>query len=1056
MNQTNWEKVEKIFHAACDLSSEKRKAFLESECAGDHELRKEVEALVYYAQDDYILSNDHHLHLGLEILDKEKQQSLIGKKFGRYEIIKQLGQGGMGAVYQAVDPSLNRLVALKLLTNLVIENDENINRFQVEALTASSISHPNIAHIYESGHENKQHYIAMEFVEGITLRDLLREKQVDILTALDIVLQTANALASAHQTGIIHRDIKPENIMIRSDGYVKVLDFGIAKLAESNDSDLNFKSGKSFTPLPIRNLHSTKRGLILGTIGYISFEQLSSKNVDLRTDIWSLGVVLYEVLSGNKPFKEKTVEEIRREILRNSPPQIYFPDLSSNNEAHLQKILAQMLDKDRDKRYTSANELADDLKHLKHSLEFDRQFFTSENTAKAAAQTDYNAIRQTQNSSFIKKSQQLWRQQRLLYKALAIVTVIGFFTFAFGVSAQYFSFFDLFQVTTPTSFSPDLRHRLQISTLYGVRKKLQSAIPFISFAPDGNSFSFVMSGEETNDIYIKQLNQSEPKRLTDGKWIYQTPVWSPDGLQIAFVSNRDNTNAIWTISPSGGVPALKRNLDINFASCQLLKWSNDARRLFFQSGKTLKTIELDSGRIEEIKFPLENIGTSFNISADESLVSFVTLSEEKPKLWGYNLTTKQLTEIASEKNFNFSSAILTGNNRVVYSSNQNGNSQLYIADLIDKKSSQITFGDSNAYSPVVSPDGTRIVYISENNTANIFSIDLNSKKELRLTEATKMQLFPVQSKGSRNLIFQVADEYSNFTQSPFKFKNLDTNEEQTINGSIGFWAKWSPLGNEIAYMRYQGREFNIWKTGFSDYQTKQLTTGGILTGGYTTAPFNMLSTPFNWSPDGQKIIFISKQSGAENIWSINSDGANQQKLTVNTDPKISYNSAIWSPDGKNIGFNRRTQIEPNKFRYDISVFSNNNVRELFHSDQKLRLLGWDADSTNLLVAVENLAETEIYTLSEKATPKLLTKLAKCEFPSLVLSPEGRSIAFSAVRNGVYNIYSYSVNGKEKQITENKEDMILFSGISWSPAGDRLFYSKQSGGIQISMISDNSE
>ena len=1060
MNQARWKKIEEIFHAACEIPAERRAAFLDSHCGGDRELKNEVESLIYYSEQDDVLSDNQHLYLGLNLICKEKAQSLAGQKFGRYEIIKLLGQGGMGAVYQATDSVLNRPVALKLLPEFMIESDENVERFKREALAASAISHPNIAHIYEAGFENNRQFIAMELIEGITLRELLREKKVDLITALDIVLQTAGALASAHQAGIVHRDIKPENIMIRPDGYVKVLDFGIAKLSEPTTpvQKERRKPDKKRNPRVVRDLQSTRTGLILGTLGYISLEQLSGKNVDLRTDIWSLGVVLYEALTGSKPFKGKTVNDIRSEILRTGAPPISFPKLYPNDEAQLQGILAKMLNPDRDKRYQSAGDLVVELKKLKRSLEFSRQLYPTENTGDAGgAETAFDTLKQTQDSGFINKSKQLWAEpQSLSRKAVGFIFVLALITLAASAFVQYFSRFSQGELPEAGTFSPDSRSRLQISTLFGVRKKLQSSIPFISFSPDGRSIAFVLSGNGTNDIFIKHLDQNEPVRITDGKWVYQTPVWSPDKKQLAFVSNRENTNAIWTISSEGGIPVLRAKLEINFVSCQLLKWSNDEKRVFFQSGKTLKTLELDSGRIEEIKFPVENVGTVFNISADESLAAFVGVSGENTKLWVYNFRNKELSEAANEPNLNISPVIMPDNKRIVYSSNRNGNSQLYLENFIDKTSTQITFGDANAYQPVVSPDGRRIVYVSENNLANIFSMELSSGKESRLTEATKMQLFPALSKDRINLVFQLTEEYANFTQSPLKLKNLETGEERALEGQTGFWAKWSPAGNEIAYLRHQESGFNIWKTGLSDSRTQPLTNGGVLSGGYATAPFNMLAIPFDWSPDGQKIVFISKQSGSENVWIVDNDGTNQKMLTGSTDPKTGYNSAVWSPDGDKIGFARRIQTEPNKFRYDISIFSNNRIKELFQSDRKMRLLGWSENGGGLLAAVDNLTETEIYAFSETAAPKLLTKLMGADFPGISLSEDGRTIAFSAVRNGIYNIYSYSINGKEKQLTDNKEDTILFSGISWSPAGDRLFYSKQSGGIQISMISDNSE
>ena len=557
-------------------------------------------------------------------------------------------------------------------------------------------------------------------------------------------------------------------------------------------------------------------------------------------------------------------------------------------------------------------------------------------------------------------------------------------------------------------------------------------------------------------IYVKQLNQNEPTKLTDGKWIYQTPVWSPDGQQIAFVSNRDNKSAIWTISPNDPTPFLKTNLEMDFNLCQLLKWSNDEKRLYFQKGRALKTIELDSGKVEDISFPLANVGSEFSISQDESLVAFVNLEGEKGTLWVYNLKTEELTEILNQEDSTFSPVLLPDNKRLVFSSNQNGNSQLYITDLASKKTAQITFGDSNAFSSAVSVDGRRIIFVSETNVANIFALDVNSKEETRLTEETRMQLFPDLSKDRTKLVFQVTGEASNFLSSPFKVKNLQTNSESVLENQTGFWAKWSPADDELAYLRKIGADYDIWKIDFANNQTKQITFGGISYEGQSILPFNLLSIPFDWSSDGSKITFVANQSKISNVWTIDSDGGNPQRLTDNDNPKIQYASPLWSRDVSKIAFNQKLQIEPNKSQYSISVFANNQIKEIFRNNRKIRFLGWAAKDNNLLASVYDPNEVEIYELSESFAPKLLTKLVKADFFSLVLSPDGNTIAYSAGRNGIHNIFSFSINGKEKQLIDNREDTILFSGISWSPAGDRIFYSKQSGGMQISMISDNSE
>jgi Tol biopolymer transport system component/predicted Ser/Thr protein kinase len=1054
MNRTKWEKIEELFNAAFELPREKQSAFLDSVCK-DEELRSEIKSLLKNSEkEDSFLEAD--LSLGLTLLGKEKKHLLIGKKIGRYRIARLLGEGGMGEVYLAEDLQLNRQVALKLLPAYLVEDEQSVARFQKEALAASSIAHPNIAHIYEAGIEENHRFIAMEYVEGTTLRELIKQKKPDVIAALDIVWQTANALASAHRAGIVHRDIKPENIMIRGDGYVKVLDFGIAKLLESPAPLQKNAGSKSKNPQsPTRNLQVTRPGLVMGTIGYISPEQLNNKNVDFRTDIWSLGVVLYEILSGNKPFTGKTPKEISKAILHNDPPPFSVSNINSGYEAALQKIVIKALDKKAADRYQSTGEFSRNLKELKQKLEFSQQFATAEIEGERSS-PDLGAIEQTRNTSFITKSKLFWNQQSLPKKTLLLAAFVGILTFAVGVSLQYSSRFYADKTSRFESFSPESGEKWQISTLFGIRKKTQGLIPSVSFSPDGKSIAFAMPTEGAVGIYVKQLNQNEPTRLTDDKWNNQTPVWSPDGRQIAFVSNRDDKSAIWTISPDSRTPVLKTNLEMDFNSCQLLKWSNDGKRFFFQKGRALKTIELDSGKVEDISLPLANIGSEFSVSQDESLVAFASVQGERGRLWVYNLKTEELTEILNQVDPIFSPVLLPDNKRLIFSSNQSGSSHLYITDLVSKKKARITFGDFNTFSSAVSADGRRIVFISETNVANIFALDVDSKEEIRLTEETRMQLFPDLSKDRTKLVFQMTGEASNFLSSPFKVKNLQTGSESVLENQTGFWAKWSPAGDEIAYLRKIGADYDIWKFDFADNQTKQITFGGISFDGQSILPFNLLSFPFDWSPDGSKITFASNQSKIGNVWTVGSDGSNSLRLTDNDNPKIQYASPMWSPDGSKIAFAQKLQIEPNKSQYGLLVFANNQVKEVFRDNRRIRFLGWSAKDNNLLAAVYDPNSTEIYELSESFAPRLLTELVKADFFSLVLSPDGSSIAYSARRNEIDNIFSFSINGREKQLTDNREDSFLFSGISWSPAGDRIFYSKQSGGMQISMISDYPE
>jgi serine/threonine-protein kinase len=285
---------------------------------------------------------------------------------GRYEVRTLLGAGGMGEVYLAQDTTLRRPVALKLLPADFTTNNERITRFKHEAYTASSLNHPNILTIYEIAVEDGHNFIATEFIEGDTLRRHMSDKRITLSDTLNIAIQTADALSAAHEAGIIHRDIKPENIMLRRrDGYVKVLDFGVAKLVEPQPETVD-------TEAATKQLFKTEEGVVLGTVIYMSPEQARGQEVDARTDIWSLGVVMYEMVAGCLPFEGATRSEILASILneKEPPPLARF---ARDMPAELERIVEKALRKDREERYQTAKDMLLDLRRLKHKQEVDAE-----------------------------------------------------------------------------------------------------------------------------------------------------------------------------------------------------------------------------------------------------------------------------------------------------------------------------------------------------------------------------------------------------------------------------------------------------------------------------------------------------------------------------------------------------------------------------------------------------------------------------------------------------------------------------------------------------------
>jgi serine/threonine protein kinase/Flp pilus assembly protein TadD len=284
------------------------------------------------------------------------------KSISRYRIIEKLGSGGMGDVFLAEDTKLGRKVALKLLAEELTQNRDRLNRFDQEAYAASALNHPNILTIYEMGDEGGRHFIATEFIDGITLRKRLGGAPMDLAEVLNIAIQIAGALEEAHAAGIIHRDIKPENIMIRRHGHVKVLDFGLAKLTERPDTH------ETDTEAITRAFVQTDAGVVLGTSQYMSPEQARGKPVDGRTDIWSLGVVLYEMASGRAPFTGETKTDIIVSIARNDPAPL--ARFAPHAPAEFEWIVLKALRKNVDERYQTVKELESDLKKLKQRLEF--------------------------------------------------------------------------------------------------------------------------------------------------------------------------------------------------------------------------------------------------------------------------------------------------------------------------------------------------------------------------------------------------------------------------------------------------------------------------------------------------------------------------------------------------------------------------------------------------------------------------------------------------------------------------------------------------------------
>ena len=597
MTPQRWQLIDRIFKSAIERTPPERAAFLTEAC-DDDELRAEVESLISaHEQTGEFLDAPAYKVAGVRLAD-DPAMLPVGQTINHYQVLGTLGVGGMGEVYLAHDTRLDRKVALKLLPADFARDEKWVRRFAQEARAASALSHPNVCVIHEIDRtEDGRHFIAMEYIEGTTLRQWLAGKRLKIVEALEIATQVAAALAAAHSAGIVNRDIKPENVMIRSDALIKVLDFGLAKRTAPIVVDTQVSTDHSVNTAP---------GVLMGTVAYMSPEQVRGLEVDARTDIWSLGVVLYEMVTGKAPFGGASSSDVIVSVLEREPLPItrHLPEVP----LELQRIITKALRKDREERYQGVKDLLLDLKSLKQELVLkarleqsthlelnngetlvvsaDTEIATQPN--KVQATDPGNVFGQTAPVSDVEMKRaegsgssravgvlvpgvthhaRLLGRRRLIWIASLSVLVIAGGLFLYLLR------------TTPESTLPQ-------STLPPIKVMPLTSLPGTKMTPafssDGNQIAFAWNRTEPPgvEIYVKLVSEGEPRQLTHSGKVNFSPVWSPDGQRIAFVRVSEGaTAAIFIISAYG--EGERKLLSFDQGAERRISWSPDGKFLAF-------------------------------------------------------------------------------------------------------------------------------------------------------------------------------------------------------------------------------------------------------------------------------------------------------------------------------------------------------------------------------------------------------------------------------------------------------------------------------------------
>src|SRR5262245_26318437 len=486
MDAKQWEKIKKIYDRALDLSSEEREGFLAEACAGDADLHRAVQSLLAAHEDAGSFLQSPAVEVAARKIVPDEVSSpapqLIGRELANYRIVSLLGKGGMGEVYLAEDKRLRRKVALKLLPAQFTNDAERVRRFEREAKAASATNHPNILTIYEIGQAEGLRFIATEFVDGVTLRQSLQSDRMNIAESLSVAIQVAGALSAAHEAGIIHRDIKPENVMVRRDGIVKVLDFGLAKLTETNLPVMDSEAATL-------QRNSTDSGVVMGTPRYMSPEQVRGEKVDARTDIFSLGVTLYEMLTGRAPFTGATAGDCLAAILKDDPPEL--TELNGKVTPQLGHLVRRCLDKQPERRFHSAHDLGYALEAL---------------SASSGARVEVAGA----------SPSRLFGQAWLAWVVAGAVSLV-----ALGLAWAYFT-------RQPTSDA--------LRMMFSILPPEKSSFGQIAVSPDGRHLAFTAATGGLVQLWVRALDSTDAKALA-GTQGASLPFWSPDSRFIGFFAD---------------------------------------------------------------------------------------------------------------------------------------------------------------------------------------------------------------------------------------------------------------------------------------------------------------------------------------------------------------------------------------------------------------------------------------------------------------------------------------------------------------------------------------
>ena len=975
-----WQRVKEIFEGALEKHGAEREAFLDRVCNGETDMREEVESLLRsYEVAGSFMESPAVAHAA----DTFEQKLTAGQRIKHYQIVNLIGEGGMGEVYLATDTILGRRVALKVLPAFVSKDPERLRRFTQEARAASRLSHPNVCVVHEIGEtDDGRPFIAMEYVEGMTLRQRMRSHAMKLGDVLDIAIQIAEALIAAHETGIVHRDIKPENIVIRPEGYVKILDFGLAKLTERH-------KGATHTTMSTL-LFNSSPGTVIGTAAYMSPEQARGVSVDERTDIWGLGVVLYEMASGRPPFTGETATDVVVAIVERE--QLPISQHVEGTPPELERIVKKALRKDRNERYQIVKELAIDLRSLRRELEVNSTLERSmapgigSGSEYARASTGRDRIVETkelqQARTTIEPARSRSRAWMLAAAVAIILAVVGFGIYKMRPRSETkmrvpFQQIEVTKLTTNgnawvAAMSPDGKYVAYVTNEGGkqslwlrqvaINSNAQMIPPRegrylgVAFAPDGDFIYFAYAGSDRNDA---------------GQ-VYRLPV-----LGIGTVATRmDTHDGLWTASHDNKRRAFIRYDPANQTDSLVVANANGSGEQIVATRKWPQHLGLDIltkavWTVDDKALLLPVIGLD-QASSNDVAVNYSISMFEKDLVTGAERTIPLDPQRFDEMG---RVTIHPDGSGVILLAKAYGAAFIQIWQLLRDGSKRTITNDLADYKELsLRSDGSAFVTVQTQTLSKLWLLRKNETKPTAITSGTS-RYFDLSVSPDDKILYAsdasgIADIYEVST-SGGDSRQLTSNAQRNYGSAV------SPDNRYVVFHSNRSGVFQIWRVDRDGGSPKQLTFGGEST-------WPTISTDSKW------VVYQHFDEGKpHSLWRVSIDGGTPEQLMQ----ELTIRPTI-SPDGKLIAFWYNDQKGDSRWRLRVAQLENGATVNTFDVAQTVQVQ-WDSP--------------------------------------LLWSPDGRYLVYVDHTGGIDNLWGQPIEGGAPKQLTNFDDSKIFS-FGWSKDG----------------------